>query len=240
MVSDIALVPIALLSSALAAVMGMGGGVLLIAIMPGFISPAALFPVHAATQLASNASRVMFGWQHLDLRLLPAFVLGALAGGVAGGAIYQQLDLRWLPLIIALVILWLTWAPRPHVSGSGQGALVLLGFYQTGLGMLAGATGPLGAALLSRHNSDRDWLVVNTAAYMSVNHVLRLLTFIVLGFSFAQYWQLMVGMIVAVVLGSWLGTQLRHFLPQRNFALLFKGLLTVLALRLIALPWLSG
>jgi len=79
-------------------------------------------------------------------------------------------------------------AAGPKVSGGGQLGLLLLGFYQTGLGMLAGATGPLGAAVLLRHRQDRDWLVVNTAVYMSLNHLLRFIAFAALGFSLAP-WQ---------------------------------------------------
>ena len=61
MMVEYALVPIAFLTSVLAGVMGMGGGVLLIAAMPGLVPVSAIFPLHAATQLASNLSRAGFG-----------------------------------------------------------------------------------------------------------------------------------------------------------------------------------
>lgn len=53
--------------------------------------------------------------------------------------------------------------------------LLLLGLYQTGIGMVVDATGPLGAADLARRNHQRDWLVVNTALHMAVDHCLRVL-----------------------------------------------------------------
>ena len=108
-----------------------------------------------------------------------------------------------------------------------------LGFYQTGLGMLAGATGPLGAAVLMRHNTDRDWLVVNTAVYMSLNHFLRCLAYAVLGFAFLPWLPLIAGLVLAVVAGSWVGTRVRHLIPQGNFQFWFRLLLTLLALRMI-------
>ena len=54
------LVPVAFVSSMLTAVLGIGGGVLWISVMPGLIVPAAVIPVHGVVQLASNASRALF------------------------------------------------------------------------------------------------------------------------------------------------------------------------------------
>ncbi|MEJ2532765.1 MAG: sulfite exporter TauE/SafE family protein [Halioglobus sp.] len=237
--TELALVPQAFLTSCLAAVMGMGGGVLLIALMPGLLPAAAILPVHGVTQLASNLSRAVFGWREIDWSLIPAFTAGAVAGAWLGGEIYASLDLRWLPALIGALILLFTWAPLPQLRGGGNAALALLGFYQTGLGMLAGATGPLGAAVLLRHSTARDWLVVNTAVYMSLNHALRVAAFALLGFSFAPWWPLLCALVAAVIAGSWVGTRLRRLVPQVDFERWFRVLVTLLALRMIALPFWS-
>lgn len=237
--SELLLIPIVFLTSCLAAVMGMGGGILLIAVMPGLVPAAAILPLHAVVQLASNVSRAAFGWRDIDPGIIPAFVLGAVAGAWLGSGVYQNLDMRWLPALIGLLILLFTWVPLPSVRGGGQLSLALLGFYQTGLGMVAGATGPVGAAVLLRRNTDRDWLVVNTAVYMSLNHAIRLAAFLVIGFSFARWWELLGAMIVAGVFGSWVGTRLRGFVPQLNFQRLFRWMVTLLALRLMVLSVLT-
>ncbi|MDX1734301.1 MAG: TSUP family transporter [Halioglobus sp.] len=238
--SELYLIPIAFLTSSLAGIMGMGGGILLITLMPGLVPTAAILPIHAATQLASNVSRVAFGWREIDPGIIPAFTVGAIAGVWLGAGVYQSLDLRWVPALIGALILLLTWVPLPKLSGSGPVALAFLGFYQTGLGMLAGATGPLGSAVLLRHHKARDWLVVNTALYMSLSHALRVLAFAAIGFSFAPWWQLVLAMIVASVAGSWVVTRLRTRVAQVNFERLFRLLVTVLALRMIALPFLAA
>ena len=235
--SEYLLVPIAFFTSGLAAVMGMGGGILLIACMPGLVPPSVIIPVHAATQLASNVSRALFGWRDIDLAIIPAFVIGAVAGAWFGANVYGTLDVQWLPALIGVLILVITWVKLPSVPGGGQVSLALLGFYQTGLGMLAGATGPLGAAVLLKRNQARDWLVVNTAVYMCLNHALRLGAFVLVGFSFGQWWQLVLAMAAAGIAGSWLGTRLRHRVPQANFPRLFRWLVTILALRMISLPF---
>ena len=236
MFAEYALVPVAFLTSVLAAVMGMGGGVLLIAFMPGLVPASAIFPIHACAQLASNLTRAGFGWRHIQWSLIPAIGVGALLGAWLGGGVYASFDLYWLPAIIGVLILLLTWVPLPQLQGGGVLSLLGLGFYQTSMGMLAGATGPLGAAVMMRHNTGRDWLVVNTALYMSLSHVMRVGAFIVLGFSFAPWWPLILSMALAVTAGSWLGTQLRMHIPQINFQRWFKWLVSLLALRMIAMP----
>jgi uncharacterized membrane protein YfcA len=203
--------------------------------MPGLVPTAAILPVHALTQLASNLSRAAFGWRAVDLAIVPAFTLGALAGVWLGAQVYQWLDERWLPALIGGFILVFTWLPLPVVRGGGQLALALLGFCQTGLGMLAGATGPLGAAVLLQRNKERDWLVVNTAVYMTLNHALRVFAFFAIGFSFAPWWPLVTAMVAAGIAGSWVGTRLRRKLPQRNFYQWFRLLVTALAVRMIVM-----
>lgn len=88
--SELLLIPITFLTSCLTAVMGMGGGVLLIAAMPGLVPAAVIVPLHAATQLASNLSRAGFGWRDIDLGIVPAFVVGAVAGAWLGAEVYQR------------------------------------------------------------------------------------------------------------------------------------------------------
>lgn len=213
----------------------MGGGILLLAVMPGLLPPVAVLPLYALTQLTSNISRVAFGWREMDARLLPPIVLGGIAGAWLGSTLYAVLNLDWLPLLIGVFILLITWCPLSKPRGRGSLVLILPGFYQTGIGMLAGATGPLGAAVLAQYSQQRDWLVVNTAAYMSINHILRAAAYGLLGFSLGPWWPLLLAMIAATVAGSWLGTHLRKYLPQTDFSRCFRLLITLLALRMIVM-----
>ena len=234
------LIPGALLASTIAGALGLGGGILLITLMPGLVPPGAILPLHAFTQLASNASRATFGWRHIDRTLLVPIVLGSALGAFAGAGLYQRIAVDWLPAAIGVIILVVIWAPLPRPKGPGFFSLALLGFYQTGLGMLAGATGPLGAAVLSRHNTQRDWLVVNTSVYMTINHLCRIAVFLIIGFVIGPWLPLLLGMICASITGSWLGTRLRAYLPQANFERWFRWVVSLLALRMIALAWLES
>ena len=71
---------IAFFTSTLTAVIGMGGGILLISAMPGLLPAAAIIPVHGAVQLASNGSRVLLGIRHIEWRIFWPFSIGAVLG----------------------------------------------------------------------------------------------------------------------------------------------------------------
>lgn len=234
------LVAAAFFTSMLTAVVGLGGGVVLMLVLPGLLPLSAIVPVHAIVQTVSNASRVVFALEHVSWQLLPPVLLGAVAGASLGAQVVDVVSLQWLPAVSGFIILLVTWVPLHGLIRGNRFALVLLGFYQTGLGMLAGATGPLGAAVLAKINLDREWLVVNTGLYMTVNHCVRALAFGLLGFSFSPWWLQIGAMSMAMIGGAFVGTKLRQRVPQRNFAHIFRWLVTLLAIRMMALTFLGN
>ena len=80
------LIVVSFVASTLTATVGLGGGILLISVMPGLIPAAAIVPVHGAVQLASNSSRVLMGVRHIDWRVVWPFVGGSIVGAAAGVA----------------------------------------------------------------------------------------------------------------------------------------------------------
>lgn len=224
----------ALLTSMLSAIAGLGGGVLLMLLMPGLVPLGAIVPLHAVVQSVSNAARVAFAMPSVAVRLIPPLLLGSLAGALVGSLSVGLVSLEWLPAVAGAVILIITWLPVTAIIPKGRAAFYFLGFYQTGLGMLAGATGPLGASVLTLISKDRDWLVVNTGVYMTINHVIRSFAYGLLGFAFAPWWETIAVMSFGMVAGAWLGTKVRQRVPQGFFEQAFKWLITVLAVRMVS------
>ncbi|MFL0427197.1 hypothetical protein ACH0AB_03230 [Moraxella sp. 179-F 1C4 NHS] len=81
MLNDSLLALANLLTSALTAITGVGGGMILIGLMPFFVPAAAIVPVHGVTQLVSNATRLV--WSGC-LRL---YLFLAIFGGLIDGTV---------------------------------------------------------------------------------------------------------------------------------------------------------
>lgn len=220
-------------TSTFAGATGLGGGLMLLSVLPNFLPATAIIPLHAVTQWVSNASRLSMGLKHLDKTLVRPLIIGAIAGASLGASLYSHLPTDYLPPLLGLWVLWLTWMPQPRVPIPEKFTFVFLGFYQSAISMALGATGPLGTALLMRHSKDREYLVINTALYMSISHTCRVTAFTLLGFSFVDWWLELAILCSGAVLGSWLGTQIRPYIRQEIALTLLKGILTILALKLI-------
>jgi len=233
MTPEILLILLAFGTSTITAITGIGGGMILIAVMPGFLPATAIVPVHAMVQLFANSSRALFGWRFLRWEFVLAFIAGSVIGGLIAAGLTREINLEYTPLIIAAYILFTVWGPKVEFRKPIKGEFVAIGLVQTGLSMLVGATGPMGQAALLGKGLQRDALVVTSALMTSFTHLIKIVLFGLLGFSFISYWEIILGMSAGVICGTLLGTHIRYKIPQALFQNILKWVLTLLALRMI-------
>jgi uncharacterized membrane protein YfcA len=233
MTDSLLLILAAFLSSSLTAVLGLGGGMLLISFMSVFLPPAAVVPVHGVVQFASNASRGAFSPREIRRELLWPFLVGCLIGTLLGSRLVLQVPSAYLPIPLGTFILLMTWLPQIKKKLWFPGKFLSLGIVQAFLTLFVGATGPLNMPFLMRAGLTKDQLVVTAAAFMTIVHLVKIVTFGLLGFTFAPYLGLMVWMVLAVIAGSYVGTKLRHKVPEQLFLKVFKLLISLLAVRMI-------
>lgn len=233
MLDDILLACINLLTSILTAITGVGGSMILIGLMPFFVPAAAIVPVHGITQLVSNATRAWFGRKHIAYEYIPSYVLGSLGGMLIFGILIRFVHLELVPLFIGVYILLITWSKKFNQLIRKFEKFWLVGFIQTGLGVFFGAPGPLSIAVLNKYYDDNH-VVVSTGALMAtVLHSAKLMIYISIGFTFSDYWSLLIMMIVMATLGSWVGTKIRHKINTALIKTILPYILTILAVKLI-------
>lgn len=80
LIGFLVLCAVSFLGSMVAAALGLGGGLLVIATMALYLSPAVLIPVHGVVQLGSNLGRAVLMARHVLKSVLPAFVVGTVLG----------------------------------------------------------------------------------------------------------------------------------------------------------------
>ena len=231
--TELILALVAFLTSTITAVVGIGGGMMLIAIMPSFLPLNALIPVHGLTQISSNLSRAVFGYKDVQYEVIPKFLIGSFIGiGIFTG-ILNLISLEYVPLFIGAYILLSLWSAKFNEKIKKYENYFLAGFFQTGLSMVVGATGPLTMTLLLKDFKNKDKVVATSAALMSITHILKVFVFTYFGFVFFDYIEIIIAMIIGSIAGSWLGTKLRDKIDAKKFTIILKVLLTALAIKVI-------
>jgi uncharacterized membrane protein YfcA len=230
---ELSLFFITLITSTIAAIVGIGGGMMLIVLLPNFLPLNALIPVHGLTQMSSNVSRAFFGYKDVQYEVIPKFLIGSFLGIALFASILSFISLKYVPLFIGVYILLSLWSEKFNEKIKRYESYFLAGFFQTGLSMVVGATGPLTMTLLLKDYKDKDKVVATGAALMSITHILKVFVFIYFGFVFSEYISIIVFMIVGAIAGSYAGTKLRNKIDGKKFTLILKVLLSLLAVKVM-------
>ncbi|APE30710.1 permease [Halomonas aestuarii] len=234
---NLLLVMLSVFTSAFTAAVGVGGGVLMIMALAQVMPAAALIPVHGMVQLGSNVGRTAMTWRHIDRTTLAAFLPGVALGALAAAWLLVRLPAGVLELCIAAFVLFTCWGPGLPSRALGRGGVMVAGAITTLLSSLVGASGPMVAAFIKQRQAGRLAKVATFSACMLLQHLTKAFVFGVAGFVFRDWLPLMLVMVAAGFLGTWLGLHLLHRLSDHHFDALFRWALTLLALRLV---WLGA
>lgn len=227
------LIVLSFFTSMLTASLGIGGGVILLAIMAQFFPAKALIPVHGLVQLGSNVGRAVLMRKYLLSPLFLWFVAGSLVGASIGGNIVIALPSNIIKIALGVFIIYSVWGPTLSSRSKALWQLSLGGCLSTFITMFVGATGTFVMASLRGFTSEPPSLVATHAACMSAQHLLKVLVFGLLGFAFSEYLSLIILMIAAGFVGTLLGRKILLKINQAKFQTILNLLLTLLALRLI-------
>lgn len=227
------LVATSFLTAAVTATFGLGGGIILLAVLLTFTTPAMAIPVHAILQTGANGARAWLLRGEVLRPLFLWFLPGSLAGVALGGLVLVELPTRWLTLALALFILWSVWGPRPVPHALPPARFALVGALSAFLTMFIGASGPVLAAFLSPQRYGKLATVATHGACMMVQHLMKIIAFVLLGFSLADWLPLASAMLASGFAGTVLGRSLLRRLPEALFLHGFRLVMTLLALRLL-------
>lgn len=228
-----------LVTAAVSAVIGMAGGIMLLAVMLLFLDPAVAIPIHALVQLTSNSSRAVIHRREVRRDLLFPFALLLLPAGYLTLPLVEIAPADALRLAIGIFTIVATWQSRWLLLGfdpervGRRARFAIVGAGAGALGPLLGATGPFIAPFFLGIGLTRTELIGTKAACQAGTHVAKMILFGLAGFAFGDYALLMAAMAICVIAGTALGTRVLHRLDDARFTQLYKGALTLVALRLV-------
>lgn len=221
-------------TSIITAVIGIGGGLLLLAILPFFLPANVLIPIHSLNQITSNVSRAYFGYKAIQFQVVPKFFIGSLVGVGLFSYCLNMISPTYIPVFIGTYILLSLWSQSFNNTMMHYENYYLIGFFQTGLSVIVGTTGQLAIAKLLKDFQDKDTVIATSAVLMCLTHVMKITVFAYFGFVFSEYIGIILTMTIGSVLGSYAGTYLRHKIDGKKLVFALKILLTILAMKSIA------
>ena len=224
---------VSLLTSTITGIVGLGGGMLLIAAMPVFLPATLIIPLHSVTQVASNASRALLALKSVEWRLVPGFFLGSALGICCFGLFFANLPSRYLPLGIGSYILLSLWSTKFDRLVRRHETFFSAGFFQTGLGLMVGATGPLTNTLVLKQVDNKETIIATNAIFMMLTHLFKVIFIAAIGFEYLQHCLLILVLVSGAIVGSWLGTRIRATIDSQAFKVWLKWLLSALAFQMM-------
>ena len=200
----------ALATSLLSGLVGMAGGVVLMAVLVNILPVSSAMVLHGITQFTANGSRTLILRKHLMWRLLPGYILGASAA-VAGFSVLLFVPEASVVLILVGLFPWLA-RLQPKSSAlniTRPASNIICGFSVTSAQLLAGAAGPLLDLFYLNSGLDRQTVVANKALTQTIGHLLRIFYYgaVISVATPLPNWLFLAAAIAAVIgtrLGTWL------------------------------------
>ena len=236
------LAAVAFATAVLSAIVGMAGGITLLAVMLLFLEPLVVIPLHGVVQLVSNSSRTFIQRAHLRWDIIARYGVLLLPMGFVGLWLARGLTPDALKTLIGVFVLAATWAPGLLLLGAHpeeanpQRRFFLLGGVVGVLNIAIGATGPLIAPFFLNLGLTRFGLIGTKAACQMLGHLAKLVVFGIAGFAFQEWLPLLAVLCVCVIVGTWAGSRLLTHVSEVWFVRTYKTVLTLIALRLVIAP----
>lgn len=208
-----------LLTAVLSGVLGMAGGMILMAILVAAVPVASAMMLHGAVQAMSNGSRTLFLWRHVQWRILPPYLAGA-ALAVAGFASVALVpDAGVVLLLVGAMPFVARFTPRLNALDMNHApTAVICGASVTAAQLLAGASGPLLDMFYLNTSLTRHQVVASKAITQTIGHLLKLGYYgMLVGVAEAVPWWMFPLAMLTAVAGTRIGTRLLDRLADETF-----------------------
>ena len=217
-------------TSFVTAAFGIGGGAISLGFLAIYLNPIYLLPVHGAVQIGSNFGRTLLMLKDVQKEPIIPFLIGSCIGSLLGGVLFIQFPSSLIQLLVATFILWTVFGKMPAIKLQ---YIVFGGIFSSFLTMFFGATGPLIAGKVKTMKLNPLSHTATHAALMSMQHAIKVLVFGFMGFSFSDYFHIILWMIISGFIGTYVGKKVLIKFGQKYFKIFLNSILTIISIYLI-------
>lgn len=164
-----------LVTSILSGIVGMAGGMILMALLASLLTVPVAMLLHGVTQASANGSRAWFLRGHVRWQVLPGYLLGV-AICTAAFAVLTVVPERGLVLILVGLFPWVgrVLPAIERLDVERPTAACACGMIVTAAQLLAGASGPLLDLFFLRSHLTRHQIVATKAVTQTLGHLTKL------------------------------------------------------------------
>ena len=212
------------LTSLLSGIVGMAGGLILIAVLVLLMPVPSAMILHGIVQGVANGSRFWFLRQHTVWRILPLYFVGVAMTLAVFGLTVIVAD----PAVVLIAAGGLPWLSqftpkRFRLDVTQPVTAFACGIVTTAIQLIAGASGPVLDAFYQRTELNRFEIVATKAFTQAVGHVAKIIYFIFVSASlkvelhtFVDWW--FIAIVVALSLtATRIGTKFLERLNEERF-----------------------
>ena len=222
-----------MITSFVSAAFGIGGGAILLGLLALKLPPIALLPIHGIVQIGSNMGRAIIFFKDIENVSLIPFSLGTILGASLGGSLFIQIEPWLIQFTVGIFILWSVFGEIPAIAATH----ILFGGIFTGfLTMFFGASGTVVAGMVKTMKLEPIKHLATHSALMTIQHLIKVIIFGLVGFAYAKYSILIIAMIASGFVGTLIGKKVLVTFGHKYFKIILNTTLTLISLNLI---WVS-
>jgi uncharacterized membrane protein YfcA len=210
-----------------------GGVYIMLAVSSAVLPLAAAIPMQSALAAPSLVARIVTFWRHINWPIFLMFAPAAAVGVVVGAQIFVSLDEGAIALMLGALLLALVWlVPKGITLGLPRQFLYVGGLHGC-FGTIFGVGLFLQPAIL-RTGLNRQQITGTLAVCLLGLEAMKAAGYVSFGFSYAEYWPHILAVAIAGVAGTLMGRRLGDKIPEQRFRMVFRLLVTLAGLRLLA------
>ncbi len=209
------------------------GGIYIILLTSLSVLPvSAAVPLQAVLSAGSLIGRIAYFWQNIQWRIVATFLTGCLIGVFAGANIFIALPDGVIQLLLGIILIFLIWLPKVPRKIPLRHPFFFVGIVHSFLGTVFGV-GSILQSIVIRTGLTKLEITGTLAACMLGLDVLKGSSYTGLGFSYLDYFPIIILATLAGFAGTWAGKRVSHRISETAFRRAFRWLITLVALRLI-------
>lgn len=226
------------LTSILSGVMGMGGGLILMALYALILPVNLAMSLHGFTQFFSNGSRTLMHFKKVQ----PMLVAKYLAGGVLAITILSLIKFspsKRMVLISLGIIPFFSLLPKisAYFDITKNNRSYLCGFIVSAAQLLVGASGSLLDIFYISSPLNRHTIIANKSITQTIGHIFKMIYYMFILDGFPEFIQISLStlsmIIISTVIGNYLGKLILKRMNEDSFRRYSKGIILTIGILLM-------